>query len=54
MWKLIDSLSDALGPWSWKSHGLLVVEDGKEVKYPFYYRDQLDCVRLLFHLPPVK
>jgi hypothetical protein len=52
MWKLIDSLSDALGPQSWKSQSLLVVEDEKEVKYPYYYRNPLDCVRLLLrHLP---
>jgi hypothetical protein len=52
MWELIDSLPDGLGPRSWKSQSLLVVEDGKEVKYPFYYRNPLDCVRLLLrHLP---
>jgi hypothetical protein len=47
MWKLIDSLPDGLGPRSWKSQSLLIVEDGKEAKYPFYYRNPLDCVRLL-------
>jgi hypothetical protein len=52
MWKLIDSLPDALGPRSWKSQSLLVVEDGKEIKCPFYYRNPLDYVCLLLrHLP---
>ncbi len=54
MWKLIDSLLDALGPRSWKSQSLLVVEDGKEVKYPFYHRNPLDCVRLLLRHFPFK
>jgi hypothetical protein len=52
MWKLIDSLPDSLGPRSWKRQSLLVVEKEKEVKHPFYYRNLLDCVRLLLrHLP---
>ncbi len=51
MWNLIDSLPDALGSRSWKSQSLIVIEDGKEVKYSYYYRYPLDCIRLfLRHL----
>ncbi len=54
MWKFIDSLPDALGPRSWRSQSLLVGEDGKKAKYPFYNRNPLDCVRLLLHHLPFK
>jgi hypothetical protein len=47
MWKLIDALPDVLGSPSWKTQSLLMIEEGKEVKYLFYYCIALDCVRLL-------
>jgi hypothetical protein len=54
MWKLIDTLPDALGSQSWKTESLLMMEEGKKVEYPFYYRNALDCVQLLLHHLPFK
>ncbi len=47
MWKLIDTLPDALGSQSWKTQSLLMMEEEKKVEYPFYYRNALNCVQLL-------
>ncbi len=54
MWQLIDTLPDALEPHSWTCQSLLMIETEKEVKYPFYYRNLLDCICLLLRHFPFK
>jgi hypothetical protein len=52
LWNLIDNINDTLGPQSWKRQDLIVEEDSSPICRPFYYRNPLECIRLLLrHLP---
>jgi hypothetical protein len=47
MWKLIDSLPDALGPHPWTCQSPMMMDAEREMKDSVYYQNPLDCIRLL-------